>query len=57
MLADLLQQVLAAVPDDRSCHTCDYHRSGTCLASNGEAIPAPVLPVGCKEHQDDGAPF
>jgi len=49
--------MLAAIPEDRSCWTCDYHRDGTCLASNDAAIPASVMDTGCKEHQDDGAPF
>ena len=51
-----LEVLLQAVPDDRSCHTCDYLRDGYCLQWKAD-VPSSALGDGCQEWKDEGAPF
>ena len=52
-----VQASLAQIPDDRSCHTCDYLRGGGCAQNNHEEVPKEFLAQGCEEWKDDGVPF
>lgn len=52
----IIELALKAVPDDRSCHTCDFLHGSMCRNYDSE-IPTEFLEKGCEEWQDHGAPF
>lgn len=50
-------EMIAKLPDDRSCYTCDFLREGSHCIQWNDAIPAQHLEAGCDRRQEDGAPF
>lgn len=56
-VADTVARALDEYPTDRSCHTCDFERSGHCANNDHAEIPVPFRNDGCDDWKDEGAPF